>query len=50
MVLSSVALVCTGFQFKHGMNILHRVGYQMDIRNVSVRCILLFKNAIPVQY
>jgi hypothetical protein len=40
-----------GLKFNLRMvNILHRVGYQTDIRNVFLCCISLFQDAIPVQY
>jgi hypothetical protein len=48
---TSVGLLCTGSQFNvRRVNILHRVGYQMDIRNVSLCCISLLQDAIPVQH
>ena len=48
-VFSSVALVCTRSRFNlHSVNILHQAGYQTDIRNVSMGCISLFEDAIPV--
>jgi hypothetical protein len=49
--ITSVGLLCTGSQFNvRRVNILHRVGYQMDIRNVSLCCISLLQDAIPVQH
>jgi hypothetical protein len=48
---TSVGLLCTGSQFNvRKVNILHRVGYQTDIRNVSLRCISLLQDAILVQH
>jgi hypothetical protein len=41
-VWCSAGLLCTGSQFNlRRVNILHRAGYQMDIRNVSLCCISL---------
>jgi hypothetical protein len=48
---TSVGLLCIGFQFNvRRVDILHWIGYQTDIRNVSLRCISLFQDAIPVQH
>jgi hypothetical protein len=50
-VYTSVGLLCTGSQFNvRRVNILHRVGYQTEIRNVSLCCISLFQDAIPIQH